>query len=108
MIDSPPSEIVDTATSLLMVLERPVDRLALLAAILTRAETWIERMQAGESPHAAWTAQLDTLGRQVTVALAAGTLQGIAAGVTPEGALIIQDSAGVEHVVWTGDVTRVR
>ena len=103
-----PSELTDTATSLSMALGHPVDRLSLLVAILTRCETWYEMVLAGQSPHAAWAARLDTVGRRVQVTTAAGTLRGSAIGVTSGGALLLRDDNGTEHAIWSGDVTALR
>lgn len=104
----PPSDLLNTATSLQMVLGRPVDRLALLAAILARTEAWYEQVLAGDSPHAAWAGRLDTLGRRVSVVSPCGMLVGQALNVTPEGGLVLRDDAGREHVIWSGDITAVR
>ena len=101
-----PPELAETAISLSMASGREVDRLALLAAILARTEAWYDRLLAGESPHAAWAARLDTLGRRVTVTTALGVLAGLAVGVTTDGALLVRDDAGREQVVWSGDVSR--
>jgi BirA family biotin operon repressor/biotin-[acetyl-CoA-carboxylase] ligase len=101
------SDLATTAVSLSMVLGREVDRLALLVALLARCELWYERVLAGEPPHAAWAARLDTIGRRVTVTTTAGSIVGTAVGVTPDGALRIRDDAA-EHIVWSGDVTAVR
>jgi len=100
----PSSDLADTAISLSMVLGREVDRVALLAALLARCEVWYERALAGESPHAAWAARLDTVGRRVTVATTTGSLTGVAVGVTPEGALLVRGDDAAEHVIWSGDV----
>ncbi len=105
---APPPELFDTATSLLMALGRPVDRVTLLVHILAAAERWYDRVCAGESPYAAWAARLETLGQRVRVSLHSGTLAGDAVGVTPEGALIVRDAAGREHVIWSGDVVTLR
>ena len=102
------SDLANTAISLSMVMGHPVDRLALLAALLARCEAWYERALAGESPHAAWAARLDTVGRRVTVATTTGSVAGMAVGVTPEGALLVRDDDAAEHVIWSGDVTALR
>lgn len=102
------SELAETAISLQMALGRPVDRLALLAAILARTEAWYEGMLAGASPHAAWADRLATLGQRVRVTLPQDTLEGVATGVMPEGALILRDDDGHERQVWSGDVSAVR
>jgi BirA family transcriptional regulator, biotin operon repressor / biotin---[acetyl-CoA-carboxylase] ligase len=108
LVIRPSSELANTAISLSMVLGREVDRVALLAALLARCEAWYERALAGESPHAAWAARLDTVGRRVTVATTVGSLTGEAVGVTPEGALLVRDDDAAEHVIWSGDVTALR
>lgn len=104
----PPADLAETAISLAMILGREVDRLALLTAILAQTEAWYERLLAGESPHAAWAARLTTMGQRVAVTLPAGQLIGRALGVTPEGALLVQDDRGSQHTIWTGDVAALR
>lgn len=104
----PPPDLVETAISLSMIGGRQIDRLALLAAILAQTETWYERLLAGESPHTAWVAQLTTIGQRVAITLPTGQLIGTATGVTPEGALLVQDDRGRQHTIWTGDVAAVR
>ena len=97
-----------TAVSLLMAAGRPVDRAALVIALLERCEAWYERLLSGEPLHEAWAARLDTLGRQVVVTLPAGTLTGVAVGVTLEGALIVRRTDGTDEAIWAGDVTTLR
>jgi BirA family biotin operon repressor/biotin-[acetyl-CoA-carboxylase] ligase len=103
-----PSVLSTTAVSLRMAAGRPVDRVALVIALLERCETRYDRLLSGESLHEAWAARLDTLGRQVVVALPAGTLTGVAVGVTPEGALIVRRPDGTDEAIWAGDVTTLR
>ncbi len=105
---SPPPDLAHTAISLSMALNRPVDRLPLLVAILVRVEAWYDRLCAGESPHQAWAARLDTLGRTVEITEAGGAWRGTAVGVSPEGGLRVRDAAGAERLIWSGDVTAVR
>lgn len=108
MVNGRSSGLAETAISLSMVLGREVDRVALLVAILARCETWYETTLAGESPHAAWAARLDTVGRRVTVATNAGSVAGMAVGVTTEGALLVHGDDAAEHSIWSGDVTALR
>ncbi|MGC8781478.1 MAG: biotin--[acetyl-CoA-carboxylase] ligase, partial [Anaerolineae bacterium] len=103
-----PTELVATATSLQMATGRPVARAALLAAIVRRCEAWYDRLLAGESLHEAWADRLDTLGREVRISLPTAELQGVAARITPEGALVVRTVAGQEEIVWAGDVYTVR
>jgi BirA family biotin operon repressor/biotin-[acetyl-CoA-carboxylase] ligase len=108
LVLGPSSDLANTAISLSMILGREVDRLALLAVLLARCEAWYERALAGESPHAAWAARLDTVGRRVTVATTTGSVAGMAVGVTPEGALLVRGDDAVEYIIWSGDVTALR
>jgi len=110
-------DLEKTATSLSLVLGHPVDRLPLLAAILSRCEAWYDRwLLAQEEPaaggsgglHEAWLARLDTLGRRVAVTTSEGPLSGVAVGVSPEGALLLRADDGRVHTVWSGDVTSLR
>jgi BirA family biotin operon repressor/biotin-[acetyl-CoA-carboxylase] ligase len=103
--DQVPGELAATAVSLLTALGKPVDRVTLLAAIIERCAERYERLLAGESLHEAWSDRLDTIGQQVVGALPSGPLQGTAAGVTAEGALILRLADGREELVWAGDIT---
>jgi len=103
-----PEALSTTAVSLRMAVGRPVDRAALVIALLERCEAWYERLLSGESLHEAWASRLDTLGRQVVVALPAETLTGVAVGVTLEGALIVRCPDGTDEAIWAGDVTTLR
>ena len=104
----PSSDLASTAIGLSMVLGRPVDRTVLLATIVARCETWYEQVLTGRSPHAAWAARLDTVGRRVTVTTTTRLVVGTAVGVTPEGALLVRGDDHTEHVIWSGDVTALR
>ena len=116
-VNAVPPDLAATSISLLTVLGRAVDRVELLAEILARCETWYGRLLAaqeeagsgilavGEPIHLAWAARLDTLGRDVTVNTAGGQLHGRAVGVSPEGALLLEEEGGQIRVVWGGDVT---
>jgi BirA family biotin operon repressor/biotin-[acetyl-CoA-carboxylase] ligase len=102
---SSPPDVAANAVSLSMALDRSVDRLPLLVTILAACEAWYDRLLTGQSPHEAWAARLDTLGREIAVTLPTGTLRGTAAGVTAEGALLVRDESSQLHTVWAGDVT---
>ena len=103
--------VMTPATSLLAELGRPVDRVALLAAILQQIENRYSQMP-GEQIHADWAQRLITLGQQVIVTLypqshddSQGWLEGTAEGVDPDGALLLRDLAGNLRLVTVGDVT---
>lgn len=97
-------ELAPTAASLSQALGQPVSRLALLQALLRHIEDHYTRLQAGHSPYAAWAQRMAYYGQTVQVTLPDTTLTGTVAGVNPDGALLVQDAAGLTHTVWAGDV----
>ena len=107
-----PSGIVDgrdlgeVATSVGAALGAPVERLALLRALLEQLDRRYTRLREGRSDElfTAWRARLATLGQAVTIQLSQGTLAGIAEDVDPSGALRVRDSEGIVHTVLAGDV----
>ena len=103
-----PANVVATATSLQMALGHPVDRLPLLAAILARSEAWYDHLLAGAPVHQAWSERLATLGQRIRVVLASSVIEGIAAGASPEGALLVRTDDGKVETIWAGDVSAVR
>jgi BirA family biotin operon repressor/biotin-[acetyl-CoA-carboxylase] ligase len=95
------------ATSLLAAGGQTVSRRALLVALLTRLEGHYAAADAGQSPAAAWSTRLATLGQAVTVTAAgsAPPLAGVAEGVDEYGRLLLRDAAGQRHTIAAGDVT---
>jgi len=95
------------ATSLLAAGERPVARRALLVELLARLEHHYAAAGAGQSPAAAWSARLQTLGQAVAVTAAgsAAPLLGVAEGVDEWGRLLVREATGQLHTVAAGDVT---
>jgi BirA family biotin operon repressor/biotin-[acetyl-CoA-carboxylase] ligase len=96
------------ATSILAEVGRPVDRVALLVALLAGVERRYEALQAGESPHSEWVARLATLGQPVQVTTSAGPLAGAAESVDEDGALLLRAPDGGLHRLLAGDVTLAR
>jgi BirA family transcriptional regulator, biotin operon repressor / biotin---[acetyl-CoA-carboxylase] ligase len=108
-VNGTPPDLGAASISLSSVLGRDVDRLGLLVEILARSEVWYGRLLAeaegeGAIP-AAWSARLDTLGRDVTVTTAESQFRGRAVGVSPEGALLVEEENGPIRAIWGGDVT---
>jgi BirA family biotin operon repressor/biotin-[acetyl-CoA-carboxylase] ligase len=97
--------LVNTATSLMMALDRPVSRLDLLQSYLVGVEARYEALRAGNSPHQEWATRLVTLGQSVTVTAPDGTYQGIAESVDEAGALLLRQSNGQVNRILAGDVT---
>jgi BirA family biotin operon repressor/biotin-[acetyl-CoA-carboxylase] ligase len=101
---------VPTATSLELAGAAPVDRTALLSAVLesltSRYDAW--RADRGEGPRAAYVAACSTVGRPVRVELpGAGVLEGRAVGVDADGRLEVA-AGGRVRALAAGDVVHVR
>lgn len=107
-----PEGIVDgrdlrlVATSISAAAGRPVDRRALLRALLVRLDARYQALRRGrrEELFISWRDRLATLGQAVQVRLPGGELQGIAEEVEYSGALRVRDAAGAVHTVLAGDV----
>jgi BirA family biotin operon repressor/biotin-[acetyl-CoA-carboxylase] ligase len=101
---------VDTATSLELSGSGPVDRSALLVAVLTafstRYDGWVRA--AGQGLRPSYVSACSTLGRQVRVELPTGEpLHGRAVDVDDDGRLLVDDGSRV-HTLGAGDVVHVR
>lgn len=93
------------ATSLQRVLGRPVDRLALLAALLERVAAHYAALRARDALLDAWRARLVTLGRRVRVEGPGLRYDGTAESTDADGALIVRLDDGTRVTVHAGDVT---
>lgn len=102
----PPEATRYPATSLAAAAGAPVSRLALLRALLRRADAWHASLRAGgrEALFGAWRARLITLGQRVRVETPADPVTGLAEDVDRDGALVVRDDAGRRQRVTAGDV----
>ena len=107
LADVPLSE---RAVSLEPAIGHPIDRIALLAAILDKLSFWTARL-ADPSLMSTWRSRLVTLGTHVTVRSmvddrASDTpISGLAVDVDNDGALLVQDDHGQIHRYIAGDVS---
>lgn len=94
------------ATSIELAGNHPVDRAALLRALLLRVDARYAALQQGrrEELFDSWRSRLATLGQAVQIRLPQGHLAGRAEAVDPGGALLVRDANGVLHNVTAGDV----
>jgi BirA family biotin operon repressor/biotin-[acetyl-CoA-carboxylase] ligase len=104
--DMPP-EVRDRATSLVELTASPIDRVALLSALLSSLDAEIAALERGESP-VARVARVSAIdGRRVTVDLGTELLEGTAAGVSEQGLLLLDTDAG-RVALAVGEVVAVR
>jgi BirA family biotin operon repressor/biotin-[acetyl-CoA-carboxylase] ligase len=99
-------DLAATATSVAAAAGRPVDRGALLWALLAALDgryAALRREGLGQL-FTAWRARLATLGQEVTVRLPVGEVRGRAEDVEPNGALIVREPSGARRRVLAGEV----
>jgi BirA family biotin operon repressor/biotin-[acetyl-CoA-carboxylase] ligase len=101
-----PDDLAGSATSCNLEVGHPVDRDELLAAFL---EDFAAVLGRGGGVVDEYRARLATLGRRVRVEpLRGDPVIGTAVDITDDGALVVRDDAGAEHVVATADVVHLR
>lgn len=105
-----PEELTGVATSLKIESGEPVDRTALIAAVLEEFEKlYALYQQEGFGPIATlWEALSVTLGKPVTVNTANGAVQGVAEKLDPSGALLVATEDGQHIPIFSGDVEMKR
>jgi BirA family biotin operon repressor/biotin-[acetyl-CoA-carboxylase] ligase len=104
--DMPP-ELRESATSLVELAGRGIDRASLLDDLLERLEVEIEALEAGRSPLPRYRAACRTLGTDVVVETPSGRLAGRAVDVDEVGALLLEADGRLTAVAG-GEVLRVR
>lgn len=105
--DPLPDEIADRATSLNHHVSNGVeiDRAVLIGTLLGRLDQLVGRPIT--QLRSEWVQQCSTIGSHVRVETAGGVERGVAADVTIDGALVVDD-AGVHRTFHVGDVVHVR
>ncbi|HEY3833732.1 MAG TPA: biotin--[acetyl-CoA-carboxylase] ligase [Acidimicrobiia bacterium] len=111
--DVVPDELTGIATAVSLAGGRVVDREVLLAEWLQRFDRhlgWLERDPAGGSAHIArlLRGRSATLGRHVRAELPSGSIEGIAADIDAQGALVMERPDGTRVTVGAGDVIHLR
>ncbi|HSM75380.1 MAG TPA: biotin--[acetyl-CoA-carboxylase] ligase [Desulfobacterales bacterium] len=101
-VNHDPSGEEPMATSLAALLGRPVSRRELLACFLDRLEQRLQQPELADVI-AEWKTQSATLGRRVRIVTTRETAEGLARDVDENGALILEDSAGVLRKIIYGD-----
>ena len=104
-----PSELASAMTSLREASGgRPIDRDALLDALLDRLEPRYEALRTGTFDAGGWSSRQLTTGRQVEVIVGDTLVHGLASGVDPASGALLVETEGVEVAIDSGEVTRCR
>jgi BirA family biotin operon repressor/biotin-[acetyl-CoA-carboxylase] ligase len=107
--DFPPG-LRGSAASLRMAAGRPIDREALLEALLASLEEWTERLSAGESAAvaAAFTVRaVHRPGDVLTLDTGAGPFTARYEGIGADGALVVATAAGTRRLL-SAEIIKVR
>jgi BirA family transcriptional regulator, biotin operon repressor / biotin---[acetyl-CoA-carboxylase] ligase len=102
-----PPEISVRATSLEDELGREIERGPVLAALLQRLTTWLDRLRAGQTGAVVsrWSAlAVGASGAAVEWSTESGPRRGVTGGVDPDGALLVRTGPATERVL-AGEVT---
>lgn len=109
--DDLPADLRGRATSILAETGRVTDRASLLRAILEDLHARLLDLASpggAERLAEAYRQSCSTLGREVAVETAGGTLRGRAEAVDADGALVVVTGDGARHTVVVGDVVHLR
>jgi BirA family biotin operon repressor/biotin-[acetyl-CoA-carboxylase] ligase len=98
---------VPEATSISIVTGAPVDRSALLGALVEELSGLYDEWRAGADLRAAYLELCVTPGQEVQVAVPGGEVVGRAVDVDATGRLVVRTGSGEEHL-GAGDVVHVR
>jgi BirA family transcriptional regulator, biotin operon repressor / biotin---[acetyl-CoA-carboxylase] ligase len=102
-----PEEVGRSATSLASLAGGDVDRVALLDRLLDLLNDELVAVEAGRSPLARYREACLTIGREVSVETAAGTVEGTAVGLDANGSLRVATVTG-EIALASGEVASLR
>lgn len=103
---SMPADIAPSATSLADLAGSPVDRVALLGAVLDALDHELALVERGTSPQARFQSASWLTGRSVEVETPAGRLTGVAGAIADNGGLVL-DGPTIRTTVSVGEVIRV-
>jgi BirA family biotin operon repressor/biotin-[acetyl-CoA-carboxylase] ligase len=101
-----PAGIAETATSLQDLAGESIDRVALLARLLSRLDDEVTHLESGSSPLERYRAASWLDGRQAQIDLGDRRLDGVVAGIADDGSLLV-DGPGGRVALSHGEVIRV-
>jgi BirA family biotin operon repressor/biotin-[acetyl-CoA-carboxylase] ligase len=102
-----PAEVAATATSLAESAGREIDRVQLLAALLSSLDAELAALEDGQTPVTRFAASSWLDGRHVEVNLGQREVAGRVAGIDRDGSLLLDTQAG-RLALNVGEVVRVR
>jgi len=104
-----PEELAGIATSMAIEAGRPVDRVLAFQSIVESFEQGYDQMQrdGGARVLDDWRAAMSLVGEPVRLALSDRDVTGRVVAIADDGALVLEDEAGVKTAHHAGDVQRL-
>lgn len=101
-----PDELQKIATSLAIEQGEPLSRSEIVQKVLERIEALYSiYMKEGFTPvKLLWESYAISIGKKIRARTINGTIEGRALGITDEGVLKIEDSAGTVHQIYSADI----
>ena len=101
-----PEELQDIATSLLIEGQNKVSRARVIQEILVRIEALYEQfLEEGFLPiKKLWESYAISLGQEIKATTVNNVIIGKAIGITDEGVLLLEDSSGKVHSIYSADI----
>lgn len=103
----PTASFFATSTSLKMATGKPLDRLALLVAILEGFWRWYPLLTSHTLTEA-WNARCLTIGQVIAAQVGDKTLEGTAERLDDDGALILRTASGSLHRLLAGETSLIK
>ncbi len=105
-----PSEISETASSLMIEFGRAVSRLEMLKTVVNQLERWYTLfLNRGPGPIIEkYSGLSNTIGRKIRVTYQDRMLEGEAVGLAENGGLVVRGRDGITSTVLAGDVVHLR
>ncbi|MEE9190453.1 MAG: biotin--[acetyl-CoA-carboxylase] ligase [Candidatus Neomarinimicrobiota bacterium] len=99
-----PETIVNSATSVKIILNKIVQRESVLIHLLSQLETWIDHIENKDKIISTWLARCAHLEQVISIKIKGNTVSGIFSGLTDYGEAIIETN-GKETIISAGIVT---
>lgn len=101
-----PEEIQALASSLAIEMGSKADREKLIRTILEKLEKlYLLYLEKGFFPiKLMWESYAVSIGKQITARTITGEIKGKAIGITEDGVLLVEDSAGTIHNIYSADI----
>lgn len=102
-----PADLQERITTVSQEAGRLIEPEEVLQALLPKLDSLLARLAGGQKTQllVEWAHAAYAAGRWVSFPQPGGTGRGIAQGITPEGYLVVEDVAGMRHIIVSGELT---